>query len=175
MTAMALHKSVLTLDDLAQLSAEELGGLYQAGHVPANLAVLNGATRGRMLAVTALDGSPLAGLVRVIAASRFFPWEGKSFDTRARKSGHGDNCLRLPFYRGHWFGFRTRFGRSLLDGAECIMLDYDSVANPRPVRRICDELREVVPGLYMGPAMWRRRKGGPLLLLWFALDTRQSH
>jgi len=165
---------MLTLDDLARLCADELGGLYEAGGVPANLAVLNGSTRGRLLAVKTLDGTLLAGLLRSVAGSRFFPWEGKSFDTRAKKSGHGDNRLKLPFYRGHWFGFRTKIGKSLLDGSDCIVLDYDSVSNPRPVRRIRDELREVVPGLYMGPALWRRKKEGPLLLLWFALDTRQG-
>ena len=173
MTVMAaVHKSVLTLDDLAHLSASELGELYVAGGVPANLAVLNGSTRGRLLAVSALDATPLASLVRWLSSSRFFPWEGKSFDTRAKKSGHGDNRLRLPFYRGHWFGFRTKIGKSLLDGSDCIMLDYDSVSNPRPLRRIRDELREVVPGLYMGPAIWRRKQNDPVLLLWFALDTR---
>lgn len=174
MTAMAARRMVLTLDDLARLRADELGGLFEAGGVPANLAVLNGATRGRMLAVKMLDGTPLAGLLRGVAASRFFPWEGKRFDTRAKKSGHGDNRLRLPFYRGHWFGFRTKIGKSVLDGSDCIVLDYDSASNPRPIRRIRDELREVVPGLYLGPALWRRQQEGPLLLLWFALDTRQG-
>lgn len=173
MTAMTAYKPVLTLDDLAKLSEDELGGLYEAGAVPANLAVLNGTTKGRLLAVRPLEGTPLAGLLRVLAASRFFPWQGKHFDTRARKSGHGDNMIRLPFYRAQWLGFRTRIGKSLLDGGDCILLDYDSVTNPRPLRPVRDELREVVPGLYMGPALWRRRKGDPVLLLWFALDTRR--
>lgn len=173
MTAMTAYKPVLTLDDLARLSGDELGGLYEAGDVPANLAVLNGSTKGRLLAVTSVDGTPLAGLLRLLAASRLFPWQGKHFDTRARKSGHGDNTVRLPFYRAQWLGFRTRIGKSLLDGSDCIVLDYDSVSNPRPLRRIRDELREVVPGLYMGPALWRRKNDNPLLLLWFALDTRR--
>ena len=173
MTATTAYRMVLTLDDLAGLPADELGRLYESGAVPANLAVLNGATRGRLLAVTSLDGTPLARPLRWLAASRFFPWEGKHFDTRARKSGHGDNTIRLPFYRAQWFGFRTRIGTSLLDGGDCILLDYDSVANPRPLRRIRDELREVVPGLYMGPALWRRKNDDPVLLLWFALDTRR--
>lgn len=174
MTVMATYKTVLTLDDLARLGTDELGGLYAAGAVPANLAVLNGTTSGRLLAVAPLEGVLLSGLLRRIAASRFFPWEGKSFDTRARKNGHGDNRIRLPFYRGHWFGFRTRIGRSLLDGGDCVVLDYDSVSNPRPLRRLRDELREVVPGLYLGPALWRQKKGDPVMLLWFALDTRRA-
>lgn len=174
MTSMATYKTVLTLDDLARLGAEELAGLYAAGTAPTNLAVLNGATRGRLLALAPLEGTPLAGLLRHVAASRFFPWQGKSFDTRARKSGHGDNRVHLPFYRGNWFGFRTRIGRSLVDGGDCVLLDYDCVGNPRPLRRLRDELREVVPGIYLGPALWRRRKGAPLLLLWFALDTRRT-
>lgn len=170
---MTANKTVLTLDDLANLSTDDLGSLYAAGVAPANLAVLNGSTRGRLLAVMPLDDTPLVRPLRWLAASRFFPWQGKHFDTRARKSGHGDNTIRLPFYRAQWFGFRTRISKSLLDGGDCIQLDYDSAANPRPLRRIRDELREVVPGLYLGPALWRRKKDGPVLLLWFALDTRR--
>ena len=178
MTVTAAYKTILTLDDLAKLNAAELGELYVAGAVPANLAVLNGSARGRLLAVNMLEGTPFERVIRFIAASRFFPWEGKSFDTRARKTGHGDNRVRLPFYSGRWFGFRTRIGRSLFDGEDCVLLDYDSASNPRPLRHLRDELREVAPGLYMGPALWRRgkpqSKSDPVTLLWFALDTRRA-
>jgi len=47
-------------------------------------------------------------------------------------------------------------------------LDYDNADNPRPVRAIRDELRQVGPGLYLGLAyvMWRKR---PRLVLYFGL------
>ena len=44
-----------------------------------------------------------------------------------------------------------------------------------------DEIREVSPGLFLGPAMWRSaiaeraaRDDRKTLLLWFALDARMS-
>jgi hypothetical protein len=174
MTVMPTYTTVLTLDDLAGLSMDALSRLYADGGRPNSLAALNGSARGRLLTMAALERTPLSGVLRYLAASRFFPWQGKHFDTRARKSGHGDNRIRLPFYRGHWFGFRTKIGRSLLDGQECVLLDYDSASNPRPLRRIRDELREVMPGLYLGPALWQQHKEAPVLLLWFALDTRRT-
>lgn len=168
---MTIHKSVLTLDDLARLSIDELGDLYAAGEVPASLAALNGAALGRVLRVRYVDQPVLWSVLQHLFASRHFPWRGKSFDTRARKSGKGDNRLRL-FREFRLFSFRTRIGTSSLDGSECVVLDYDSASNPRPVRQVRDELREVSPGIYLGPALWKRQKKDSLLLLWFALDTR---
>ena len=39
------------------------------------------------------------------------------------------------------------------------------------IRQIHDEIREVSPGLFLGPAMWKT-KAAPAFVLWFALDTR---
>ena len=61
--------------------------------------------------------------------------------------------------------------------------DYDLDANPVYIRHIHDEIREVSPGLFLGPAMWNRAlkrsgrgSGAPdkSLVLWFALDSRLS-
>ena len=45
--------------------------------------------------------------------------------------------------------------------------------NPGTIPKIHDEVREVAPGLFLGPAMW---KGADkkTLVLWFALDSRLS-
>jgi hypothetical protein len=51
----------------------------------------------------------------------------------------------------------------------CIVLDYEQPENPWPVRQIHDELREVAPGLFLGPAMWRT-KNQPVLLFFFGAD-----
>lgn len=174
MTAMASQRLALTLDELASLPGRELQALFLSGRVPSSLAALNGAARGRVLQLRHLDHSVLRALLRPLFASRHFPWQGKRFDTRARRSGKGDNCLRLPFVELRWFPFRARVGKSHIDGQDCVLLDYDSASNPRPVRRIRDELREVSPGVYLGPVLWQRRGALPALLLWFALDTRIS-
>ena len=52
------------------------------------------------------------------------------------------------------------------------MLDYEQPGNPWFIRQIHDELREVAPGLFVGPAMWKRSEADPVNVLWFALDAR---
>lgn len=56
-----------------------------------------------------------------------------------------------------------------MDGAPCVVLDYDKPENPWLIRKIHDELREVSPGLFLGPAMAKTVRG-PKLLLYFACD-----
>jgi hypothetical protein len=67
------------------------------------------------------------------------------------------------------FPFDTRFGASAIDGKPALILDYDLSVNPPYIRHIHDEIREVSPGLFLGPAMWKTAKD-KVLVLWFALD-----
>ncbi len=122
-----------------------------------------------MLAVRGLDRGGLAAALRRFAASGAFPWAGKSFTASSDGDGSGINRVRLAGTR-RWFPFRTRVEPSAVDGAACILLDYDDPANPRPIRMIRDELREVAPGLFLGPAMLDTGKGDPKLVLFFACD-----
>lgn len=41
------------------------------------------------------------------------------------------------------------------------------------IRKIHDEVREVSPGVFLGPAMWKSGQERTLVL-WFALDTRDQ-
>jgi hypothetical protein len=161
----------LGLDELAAMSFDELEAHYRGATVPASLRPLDGALRGRMLAVRFLQG-PIANVLRRFAASPGFPWGGKSFSAAGEREGSGINRVRIPSVLGaqNLFPFKTRFDRSVLDGAPAVVLDYDLPENPPYIRKIHDEVREVSPGVYLGPAMWKR-EGGPALVLWFALDT----
>lgn len=159
----------LTLDDLARMRSDELSRLYAQGSVPASLSVLDGDHRGRMLAVRFTDNLPIFTLIRRLAASRDFPWEGKSFKAESAHKGTGINRVKLAG-RHRLFPFETRIERSSLDGKEAIILDYGSEDNPTLIRHIHDEMREVSPGVFLGPSMWKR-DGGLLHLLWFAVDT----
>ena len=107
--------------------------------------------------------------MRRLAAARFFPWGGKSFQS-AGERGAGANRVHLAG-RHQLFPFRTRLQPSVLDRRPCIALDYDLADNPGVIRAIHDEVREIAPGLFLGPAMWKTARG-PRLVLWFALDTR---
>ncbi len=156
------------LASLAALDVAELGRRYAAGVVPPDLAALEGHPRGRMLAIRALDRGRRGGALRRFSGWAAFPWEGKSFSGHGR-TGTGINRIGL-FGRRNWFPFRTSVRDSVIDGAPCIVLDYDLPENPAAIRAIHDELREIEPELFLGPAMLKARKG-PRFVLWFALDA----
>lgn len=163
----------LDLDALARLNVEELGALYARATCPDRVDVLAGHPRGRMLAVRTLDGRRRGGAIRGLAAAGWFPWGGKSFSGTGR-TGRGGNRVHLGG-RHELFPFLTEVKPSVMDGAPCIALDYDLPDNPSFIRAIHDEVREVTPGLFLGPAMWKGKDwetAGPTLVLWFALDTR---
>jgi hypothetical protein len=161
-----------TLASLAAMSVDELGRLYARGTAPASVAALDGHPRGRMLAVRGLDAGLAADALRGISGAALFPWGGKSFTSRDAASGAGANRVHLGG-RHQLFPFLTRLGPSVVDGQPTVVLDYDLPDNPGLIRAIHDEVREVSPGLYLGPAMWKTASG-PALVLWFALDTRDQ-
>ncbi|HEY2369467.1 MAG TPA: hypothetical protein VGH87_23880 [Polyangiaceae bacterium] len=172
-----------TLDDLAKLAARELREIYEGGTVPESLDVLDGDLVGRMLAVRKLDhGGPLRGIAALSRATAF-PWEGKSFRHDNETTGTGINRVKLPGGTRKMFPFATRVGPSIVDDRETIILDYDQPENPKAIRLIHDEIREVggsakrdaaegnAPKLFLGPAALVRRFGRPTIVLWFALDA----
>lgn len=166
------HARDLTLDALAAMTVEELGRLYARGNVPDSLAVLDGSPTGRMLAVAGTGTGALARGLRKFAAARAFPWGGKSFSSIDARAGRGINRVRLGG-RHLLFPFETDFAPSHIDGQPAIRLDYDLGDNPGVIRHIHDEVREVTPGLFLGPAMWK--SGSEVtFVLWFALDTRMQ-
>ncbi len=181
---MNTKTQTLHLDALASRTSAELANLYAGGTVPDTLAFLDGDLVGRMLAVHALDAPPLAFLVTHLARHHGFPWGGKSFAASSRTTGSGINRVRL-FGEHRIFPFTTRVEPSHLDGKPCVVLDYDQVENPGFIRAIHDEVREVESGLFLGPACLKRfsllpplrsgQVGGPLRVLWFALDARGAH
>jgi len=118
---------------------------------------------------------PLAGSLRRWAASRSFLWEGKTFQASSETRGVGHNRVFVPRALGHQnlFPFDTLFGPSAIDGKPTLILDYDLDVNPGYIRHIHDEIREVSPGLFLGPAMWKSGRD-KTLVLWFALDSRLS-
>lgn len=159
----------LSLDALAQLSVGELAALYRAATVSSTVRAADGALPGRMLAVRGLPGA-LAGPLARWAASPAFVWEGKTFEAASDARGVGHNRVRVPGVLGrqNLFPFATAFGASALDGKPTLVLDYDLAVNPPYIRRIHDEIREVTPGLFLGPAMWKSGDARTLVL-WFGL------
>lgn len=163
----------LTLDDLAARSYASLEAMYRGAKNAASMRAVDGTPKGRMLAVRHVGG-PIARAIRAFAASRAFVWDGKTFASTSDDRGTGINRLVVPgaLGRQNLFPFETRFGPSAVDGQPALILDYDLSENPPWIRKVHDEIREVSPGLFLGPAMWKA-KSGPLTVLWFALDTRR--
>ncbi len=170
-TAPAVAGPRLTLADLSAMDVAALGALYAKGTVPESLAALDGEPECRMLAVRGLDSGAAARALRALAASRLFPWAGKAFASDSSAAGSGVNRVRAG-KELRLFSFGTRIESSAVDGKPCILLDYDRPANPFFIRAVRDELREVSPGLFLGPALLQRAGAKPLLALYFACCCR---
>lgn len=165
--------AILTIDELARLRGSQLLAVFKEGLLPDRLSALNGRPRGRLLAVSYLDRGPLRALASLVAGSRFFPWDGKSFSSTGKKTGAGRNRLHVLNRHYEWFSFKTRVEKSLLDGKPCVRLDYGLGENPWPINKLRDELREVSPGLFMGPSMLVTGSSQEQrILLWYAVDAR---
>ena len=166
--------TIHSLDSFADGSLAELDALYRAAKVSTTMRAADGKLVGRMLAVRGLPG-PFAGPLKRFAASEAFVWEGKTFAASSETRGVGHNRVRVPSVLGrqNLFPFETRFDASAIDGKPTLVLDYDLAVNPPYIRKIHDEIREVSPGLFLGPAMWKGAST-PSLVLWFALDARLS-
>jgi hypothetical protein len=165
--------SDLTLDSLAQRSFATLEALYKTAKNAKSIRAVEGMPKGRMLAVRMVDETRLGAFVRAFAGSPHFIWDGKTFTSSSDEEGSGINRVQIPGALGkqNLFPFKTHFGPSAIDAAPALILDYDLPENPPWIRRIHDEVREVSPGLFFGPAMWKGAKVRSTVL-WFALDAR---
>lgn len=161
---------VLDLDALREMSYTELSELYRNAKRPATISDLDGHARGAMLAWRFPRSGPIAWCLRTFGGSKAFPWDGKSFEGTTEQ---GTGINRVDFFgRRNWFPFKTRFGASFLDGKPTFVLDYSGPANPPFIRSIVDEVREVAPGLYLGPAALLV-KGKPRPVLFFAVSHQR--
>ena len=170
-TAPAIQETpALDLTALRRMDFKQLEKLYREGKRPASIADLNGDAKGAMLAWRSPATGPVASLLRTWGASSLFPWEGKSFKSHSNDLGEGIN--RVNFLKKmRWFPFKTRFEASFLDGKPSFLLDYSGPENPPLIRSIVDEVREVAPGLYLGPAALLV-KGKPRPILFFAVSLQ---
>ncbi|MFO0746850.1 MAG: hypothetical protein U1F43_14435 [Myxococcota bacterium] len=155
------------LDDLLALDTTTLAALYRDASVPA-VPDLSGDLRGRMLAWEGVRG-PVAAALRALASSAAFPWRGKSFAHDDGAFGQGKNRVFSDKLR--LFRFTTRAGQSRAGDFDAVQLDYDHAENPRFIRAIKDEVRELRPGLWLGQAwlQWSPA-AAPRLVLWFGLE-----
>jgi hypothetical protein len=168
-TARSTHTiASLTIANLREMTFVELENFYRDAKRPAELSDLDGAAKGAMLAWRKPATGPIAAWLKSFGNPATFPWEGKTFKATDAEAGTGINRVKLAGQR-EWFPFKTRFGASFLDGKPSFILDYSGPANPPFIRSIVDEVREVAPKLYLGPAALLV-KGKPKPVLFFAVS-----
>jgi hypothetical protein len=164
----ATNPTDLDLAALRRMTFEELDTLYRKAKRPATLSDLNGDGQGAMLAWRTPRSGPFASLLRSMGTSSLFPWKGKTFLATEEDDGEGINRVSL-FGQRRWFPFGTRFDASFMDGKPTFVLDYGNRRNPPLIKQIVDEVREVSPRLYMGPAALKVG-GKPRHILFFAVS-----
>lgn len=155
-----------------------LDALSAAG-IPALAEMFTTAPETTAAGFTSLTGDlvmrtfPVPG-TRVLGALMKRPgyfWVGKSFRHVDGGMAFGHNVLQL-LGGIRALNFIATVGESVFDGREVVRLDYTDprVGTPGPLRRVYDELREIEPGLWLGPTYAKR--GGKLSSMgWFALDA----
>jgi hypothetical protein len=166
----------------AEPAAATLAELFALGTPPAGI---EGRTEGILVAPT-ISGA-VDRLLRGISGA-WMPWLGKRFDADANR---GDNVLTQsarwpaklfwPLYGTRPLGddrsafdFETRVEPSEDDrSVEVLVIDYVVVdSNPSfLIKRIRDELVEIVPGANLGKVLWRHGDGSYSLIGYFALRS----
>ena len=183
-----LKREVLSQIELAGVRAadnrdqalEALDRIFRLGHAPSPL---DGQYRG-VLVTPAV--SSFADPVLRVSSKLYQPWIGKRFKSA---DASGDNQLLpsartaikaiWPGFKGlseddsgalYGFRFKTAVKPGRLDPDRQTMdLDYDQKENPSfIIRRVADELVEIVPGAFLGKMLFGR-KGSWSLCCYFAL------
>lgn len=161
--------------------AAALAELFALGGPPAGI---DGRTEG--ILVAPLIKAPVDRAMRGLTGA-WMPWLGKRFDAAGNR---GDNVLTQsarwaaklfwPRYGTRPLGddrsafdFETRVEPSEDDGpaVDVLVIDYVVVdSNPGfLIKRIRDELVEIVPGANLGKVLWRHGDGSYALIAYFAL------
>jgi len=142
-----------TAADLLQLSQAELDALFsahEAGPIP------DGEAKGTaIIAPGTVFSSAIAEFISI------FAWQGKVFDAEDRLLRNHILFLGIKAIVAH-----IETGPSLLDGKECIVLDYSKTS--LVAAHVRDEIRAIEPGFYLGKVYW-----GETRLIDFCLDFRQ--
>ncbi|MEU9352527.1 hypothetical protein AB0D65_16425 [Streptomyces griseoloalbus] len=137
------HDTGADVDELLTMSRPELDRLFRASH-PGD--VPRGEGRGTVLMARGAKASKAAATL-----ARLLAWQGKVVDRdggglRNRVTPFGIRAIRAKVYRDE----------SLLDGGECIVLDYSRTS--LVAHWIRDEMRQIGPHLYLGVVYWGRRR-----------------
>src|SRR5215813_14063173 len=124
---------------LSQAQLDDLFGTSETGPIP------DGQAKGTAIVAPGTTFTP-----ELAEAVSLFVWQGKTFDgphgvLRNRILTLGLNAIVAEVYKGP----------SLLDGKECIVLDYSKTS--LVAKWIRDENRLIAPKLYLGRVYWENK------------------
>ena len=137
---------------LLKMSQQELDAMFSAhdaGPIP------DGEAKG-----TAIIAPGTSSSEKIAELINIFGWQGKVFDAKA---GLLRNHILATGVKA--IVARVYKGPSLLDGKECIVLDYSETS--LLASHVRDEIRQIEPGFYLGKVYWDKRR-----LIDFSLDFR---
>ena len=142
-------KPIKNPSEFLKMSSEQLDDIFRAsdaGEIPKG--------EGEGTAIIAPGSAVSNNLARLV---HLFTWKGKVFDPvkgelRNKILPLGHRAIVAKVYKD----------KSWLDKKECIVLDYSKTS--LVAKWIRDEIREVVPGIYLGVVYWGKKK-----LIHFAL------
>ena len=142
-----MSTDVPSLLKLSQSQLDDLFGKSECGPVP------DGQAKGTAIIAPGTSFTP-----ELAEAVTLFVWQGKTFDgphgvLRNRISALGVNAIVAEVYKGP----------SLLDGKDCIVLDYSKTS--LVAKWIRDEIRLIAPNTYLGRVYWNNKP-----ILHFALQ-----
>jgi hypothetical protein len=142
----------LDAKQLLEMSQQQLDALFSAhdaGPIPDG--------EGKGTAIIAPGTSFSEAIAKLI---NIFAWQGKVFDAKAGVLRNHILPLGLTAIIA-----RIYKAPSLLDGKECIVLDYSETS--LVASHIRDEIRLIEPGFYLGKVYWDKAR-----LIDFSLDFR---
>ena len=132
-----------TVADLLKMTADQLDTLFSSGTVGD---IPNGPAKGTAIIASGTVFSP-----EIAEFASLFVWQGKTFDAAAgllrnRILPMGLNAIVARVYKAN----------SLLDGKECIVLDYSETSTV--AHWIRDEIRLIQPSMYLGKVYWDKSR-----------------
>ena len=143
----------LDAKQLLKMSQQELDAMFSAhdaGPIP------DGEAKGTAIIAPGTPNSEtIADLINI------FAWQGKVFDAKAGLLRNHILSIGLKAIIA-----RVYKGPSLLDGKECIVLDYSETS--LVASHVRDEIRQIEPGFYLGKVYWDTKR-----LIDFSLDFRK--
>jgi hypothetical protein len=143
----------LDAEQLLKMSQQELDAMFSAhdaGPIP------DGEAKGTPIIK---PGTPSSGAIAEFI--KLFVWQGKVFDAKAGLLRNHILAIGLKAIIA-----RVYKGPSLLDGKECIVLDYSETS--LVASHVRDEIRQIEPGFYLGKVYWDKKR-----LIDFSLDFRK--